>query len=106
MYVLAFTFEKHLGYSYTVWNFDWNVMFILPFIQVTEQARSSIEARMKEAEQQHRRLEEKLLEAAKEKQELEEQKRRAQASLEEQVYYITHFNLFLYILIPNAANLL
>lgn len=81
-------------------------MFILPFIQVTEQARSSIEARMKEAEQQHRRLEEKLLEAAKEKQELEEQKRRAQASLEEQVYYITHFNLFLYILIPNAANLL
>ncbi len=57
-----------------------------PNDQVTEQARSSIEARMKEAEKQHCRLEEKLLEAEKEKQELEEQKRRALASLEEQVY--------------------
>ena len=54
--------------------------------QVTEQVRSSIEARIKEAEKQHRRLEEKLLEAEKDKDNLEEQKRRALASLEEQVY--------------------
>ncbi|TNN35649.1 Nucleoprotein TPR [Liparis tanakae] len=53
--------------------------------QVTEQARSSIEARMKEAERQHRRLEEKLLEAEKDKLSTEEQKKRALASLEEQV---------------------
>uniref|UniRef100_A0AAQ4P610 Nucleoprotein TPR n=1 Tax=Gasterosteus aculeatus aculeatus TaxID=481459 RepID=A0AAQ4P610_GASAC len=52
--------------------------------QVTEQARSSIEVRMKEAEQEHHRLEEKLLEAEKEKHNSEEQKRRALASLEEQ----------------------
>lgn len=56
------------------------------FDQVTEQARSSIEARMKEAENQHRSLEEKLLEAEKVKNDLEEQNRRAQASLEEQVF--------------------
>lgn len=53
--------------------------------QVTEQARSSIEAHMKESEEQQRRLEEKLLEAEKEKQGLEEQKKKALASLEEQV---------------------
>nr|XP_040040148.1 translocated promoter region b, nuclear basket protein [Gasterosteus aculeatus aculeatus] len=53
--------------------------------QVTEQARSSIEVRMKEAEQEHHRLEEKLLEAEKEKHNSEEQKRRALASLEEQI---------------------
>ncbi|KAM4548847.1 translocated promoter region b, nuclear basket protein isoform 3-T3 [Odontesthes bonariensis] len=53
--------------------------------QVTEQARSSIEGRLKEAEEQHRRLEEKLLETEKEKQGLEEHKRRAVASLEEQI---------------------
>ncbi|XP_024134399.1 translocated promoter region b, nuclear basket protein isoform X3 [Oryzias melastigma] len=53
--------------------------------QVTEQARSSIEARMKEAEEQHRTLEEKLQGIEKEKQELEEQKRRAVATLEEEI---------------------
>lgn len=58
----------------------------MPNHQVTEQARSSIEARIMEAEKQHRRLEEKLLEAEKDKDNLEEQKRRALASLEEQVY--------------------
>uniref|UniRef100_A0A672ZES4 Nucleoprotein TPR n=1 Tax=Sphaeramia orbicularis TaxID=375764 RepID=A0A672ZES4_9TELE len=56
--------------------------------QVTEQARASIEARMKEAEAQHHRLEEKIMEAEKEKQDLEEQKKKALASLEEQVYTI------------------
>lgn len=60
-------------------------------MQVTEQARSSIEARMKEAEEQHRRLQEKLLEAEKEKQDLEEQNRRALVSLEEQVIKIPHY---------------
>ena len=54
-------------------------------VQVTEQARSSIEAHMKEAEIRHRKIEEKLLEAEKEKQGLEEQKKMALASLEEQV---------------------
>lgn len=57
-----------------------------PHDQVTEQARSSIEARMKEAEEQHRTLEEKLQGIEKEKQELEEQKRRAVATLEEEVW--------------------
>uniref|UniRef100_A0A8D3EE58 Nucleoprotein TPR n=1 Tax=Scophthalmus maximus TaxID=52904 RepID=A0A8D3EE58_SCOMX len=52
--------------------------------QVTEQARSSIEAHVKQAEEQHRKLEEKLLEAEKEKRGLEEQNKRATASLEEQ----------------------
>lgn len=56
------------------------------FEQVTEQARLSIEARVKEAENQHRMLEEKLLEAEKQKQDLEEQNLKAQASLEEQVF--------------------
>lgn len=41
---------------------------------------------MKEAESQHRSLEEKLLEAEKVKNDLEEQNRKAQASLEEQVF--------------------
>uniref|UniRef100_A0A8C4IT63 Nucleoprotein TPR n=1 Tax=Dicentrarchus labrax TaxID=13489 RepID=A0A8C4IT63_DICLA len=51
---------------------------------VTEQARSSIEARMKEAEMQHRRLEEKVSEAEKGKQDSDEQNRKALASLDEQ----------------------
>ena len=62
----------------------------MPNDQVTEQARSSIESRLKEAEKQHQKLEEKLLEAEKEKQNSEEQKRRALASLEEQVYTISY----------------
>lgn len=53
--------------------------------QVTEQARSSIEGRMKEAEEQRCTLEEKLLQAEKEKQDLEEQKKSVLAALEEQV---------------------
>lgn len=53
--------------------------------QVTEQARSSIEGRMKEAEEQRCRLEEKLLQAEKEKQDLKEQKKSVLAALEEQV---------------------
>lgn len=53
--------------------------------QVTEQARSSIEGRMKEAEEQRCRLEEKLLQAEKEKQDIEEQKKSVLAVLEEQV---------------------
>lgn len=61
---------------------EWNVIFG----QVTEQARLTIEARMKEAENQHRMLEEKLQEAEKQKQDLVEQKLKAQASLEEQVF--------------------
>uniref|UniRef100_A0AAQ6A7Z6 Nucleoprotein TPR n=1 Tax=Amphiprion ocellaris TaxID=80972 RepID=A0AAQ6A7Z6_AMPOC len=61
------------------------LVFSFENILVTEQARSSIETRMKEAEEQHRRLEVKLLEAEKEKQDLEEQKRRALSSLEDQI---------------------
>lgn len=57
----------------------WNV------VQVTEQARLSIEVRMKEAENLHRTLEEKLQEMEKQKQDLEEQNSKTQASLEEQV---------------------
>lgn len=53
--------------------------------QVTEQARSSVEGRMKEAEEQRCRLEEKLLQAEKEKQDLKEQKKSVLAALEEQV---------------------
>lgn len=53
--------------------------------QVTVQARSSIETRMKEAGEKHRRLEEKILEMEKEKQNVEEEKKRAVTSLEEQV---------------------
>lgn len=60
----------------------WNVIFQ----QVTEQARLSIEARMKEAENKHCMLEEKLQEAEKQKQDLGEQNLKAQASLEEQVF--------------------
>lgn len=56
------------------------------FGQVTEQARLTIEARMKETENHHRMLEEKLQEAEKQKQDLEEQNVKAQASLEEQVF--------------------
>lgn len=67
--------------------------YIYIFVQVTEQVRSSIEARMKEAENQYRRLEGKLLEAEKEKQDLEEQQSRAQTSLEEQVLTIAVYNL-------------
>lgn len=54
--------------------------------QVTEQAHSAIEARIKEADEKQHKLEEKLLEAEKEKQALEEQNRRTLESMEEQVY--------------------
>lgn len=57
----------------------------LHILQVTEQARSSIEARMKEAQEQQKKLEEKLAEAERQKQSLEEQKRSAVVALEEQV---------------------
>ncbi|XP_037553921.1 translocated promoter region b, nuclear basket protein [Nematolebias whitei] len=53
--------------------------------QVTVQACSSMETRMKEAGEKHRRLEEKILETEKEKQNLEEEKKRAVTSLEEQI---------------------
>uniref|UniRef100_A0A1A8U2U2 Nucleoprotein TPR n=1 Tax=Nothobranchius furzeri TaxID=105023 RepID=A0A1A8U2U2_NOTFU len=53
--------------------------------QVTEQARSSIAVHLNEAEEQRRGLEAKLLESEKEKQNFEEQKRKAVASLEEQI---------------------
>lgn len=57
-------------------------------LQVTEQARLSIEARMKEAENQHSMLQEKLHKAEKQKQDIEEQSLKIQASLEEQVFFI------------------
>ncbi|XP_061739540.1 translocated promoter region b, nuclear basket protein [Nerophis ophidion] len=53
--------------------------------QVTEQARASIELRMKEAEALHRRLEEKLLDAEKEKLNIVEQNMKTIASLNEQM---------------------
>lgn len=57
----------------------------MPTPQVTEQARLSVEACLKEAQERHRTLEEKLQEAEKEKQDLEESKKKDLASLEEQV---------------------
>lgn len=93
MYVLASYFWKNLWDSLLHGEILVKIIYCincscLPTCndQVTEQARSSIEVRMKEAEKQHRRLEEKLLEAEKGKEDSEEQKRRALASLEEQVY--------------------
>ncbi|XP_064188203.1 translocated promoter region b, nuclear basket protein isoform X2 [Anguilla rostrata] len=53
--------------------------------QVTEQARSTIESRLKEAQEYHRELEKKLLDSEKEKQGLLEEKRKAVANLEQQV---------------------
>ncbi|XP_036378661.1 translocated promoter region b, nuclear basket protein isoform X2 [Megalops cyprinoides] len=53
--------------------------------QVTEQARSTIENRLKEAEEYHKQLEKKLLDAEKEKQGLQEEKRTAVVNIEQQV---------------------
>ncbi|KAM6963006.1 translocated promoter region b, nuclear basket protein [Aplochiton taeniatus] len=53
--------------------------------QVTDQVRTAVQERMKEAKEQHRQLEVKVLEAEKEMQELQEEKRRALASVEEQM---------------------
>ncbi|KAJ8277980.1 hypothetical protein GJAV_G00082380 [Gymnothorax javanicus] len=53
--------------------------------QVTEQARSTIENRLKEAQEYHRQLEKKLLESENQKQGLQEEKQSAIASLEQQV---------------------
>ncbi|KAJ0065485.1 hypothetical protein NL108_012443 [Boleophthalmus pectinirostris] len=53
--------------------------------EVTEQARSSIETRMKEAQEQYHKLEEKLSEVQREKESLEEQKSAAVGALEEQI---------------------
>ncbi|KAG9351114.1 hypothetical protein JZ751_025004 [Albula glossodonta] len=53
--------------------------------QVTEQARSTIESRLKEAQEYHRQLEKKLLDSEKEKQSLQEEKRKAVVNVEQQV---------------------
>ncbi|XP_061097242.1 nucleoprotein TPR [Conger conger] len=53
--------------------------------QATEQNRSSMEARLKEAQEYHKQLEQKLMEAEKEKQGLEEEKRKAVESIEKQM---------------------
>ncbi|KAI1891474.1 hypothetical protein AGOR_G00144190 [Albula goreensis] len=53
--------------------------------QVTEQARSTIETRLKEAQEYHRQLEKKLLDSEKEKQSLQEEKRKAVVNVEQQV---------------------
>ncbi|KAJ8357190.1 hypothetical protein SKAU_G00199840 [Synaphobranchus kaupii] len=53
--------------------------------QATEQNRSSVEARLKEAQEYHKQLEQKLVEAEKEKQGLEEEKRKAVDNIEKQM---------------------
>ncbi|MGH0154837.1 UNVERIFIED_CONTAM: hypothetical protein FKN15_048281 [Acipenser sinensis] len=53
--------------------------------QVTDEARTTIEARLKESREYQVQLEKKLFEAEKEKQELQEEKRKAIVNLEEQV---------------------
>ncbi|KAJ8376133.1 hypothetical protein SKAU_G00067130 [Synaphobranchus kaupii] len=53
--------------------------------QVTEQARSTIESRLKEAQEYHRQLEKKLVDSEKEKQGLQEEKRKTIVNLEQQV---------------------
>lgn len=53
--------------------------------KATEQNRSSVEARLKEAQEYHKQLEQKLMEAEKEKQGLEEEKRKAVEGIEKQV---------------------
>ncbi|XP_061093863.1 translocated promoter region b, nuclear basket protein isoform X2 [Conger conger] len=57
--------------------------------QVTEQARTTIESRLKEAQEYHRQLEKKLLDTEKEKQGLQEEKRKAVVNLEQQVNELT-----------------
>lgn len=52
---------------------------------MTDQARASIESRLKEAQEYHRQLEKKLLDTEKEKQGLLEEKRKAVVNLEQQV---------------------
>ncbi|XP_058890821.1 nucleoprotein TPR-like isoform X3 [Acipenser ruthenus] len=53
--------------------------------QVTDEARTTIEARLKESREYQVQLEKKLVEAEKEKQELREEKRKAIVNLEEQM---------------------
>ncbi|XP_066548647.1 nucleoprotein TPR isoform X2 [Amia ocellicauda] len=53
--------------------------------QVTEEARSTIEAHLKEAQEYHVQLEKKLVEAEKEKQDLQEEKRKAIENLDQQM---------------------
>lgn len=72
------------------------VKWIVTFEQVTEQARLSIEARMKEADSQHHLLEEKLHEAEKQKHDLEEQSSKTQASLEDQVVNLKLLSLVIW----------
>ncbi|XP_048845940.1 nucleoprotein TPR isoform X2 [Brienomyrus brachyistius] len=53
--------------------------------QVTEQARSVMEGRLKEAQEYHKQLEKRLMEAEKEKQELQEEKHKAVEAIEQQM---------------------
>ncbi|KAK1164025.1 hypothetical protein AOXY_G16008 [Acipenser oxyrinchus oxyrinchus] len=53
--------------------------------QVTDEARTTIEARLKESREYQVQLEKKLVEAEKEKQDLQEEKRKAIVNLEEQM---------------------
>ncbi|XP_023662175.1 nucleoprotein TPR isoform X2 [Paramormyrops kingsleyae] len=53
--------------------------------QVTEQARSVMESRLKEAQEYHKQLEKRLMEAEKEKQELQEEKHKAVEAIEQQM---------------------
>ena len=54
-------------------------------VQVTEEVRAAVEARLKESSEYQSQLEKKLMEAEKEKQELQDEKRKAIESMEEQV---------------------
>ncbi|XP_075689568.1 nucleoprotein TPR isoform X2 [Rhinoderma darwinii] len=58
--------------------------------QVTEEARKTIEVRMKEAAEYQTQLEKKLMEAEKEKQELRDEKHKAVENLEQQLSQLRH----------------
>lgn len=54
-------------------------------MKVTEEVRTTVEARLKESSEYQAHLEKKLMESEKEKQELQEEKRKAVENMEQQV---------------------
>lgn len=54
-------------------------------MKVTEEVRTTVEARLKESSEYQAQLEKKLMESEKEKQELQEEKRKAVENMEQQV---------------------
>lgn len=73
------------GFMYILYYLYILYLNLVVIVQVTEEVRSTVEARLKEAAEYQSQLEKKLMEAEKEKQEQQDEKHKVIESMDQQV---------------------